>query len=221
MSKNEMNINILLFLPNLIDYARLILTVVSFNYAKTHPEIFLFLYFLSYLLDEFDGLLARRYDQTSNFGAILDMIIDRISTNGLLAMLAIFYSDLFYIFIILMMLDIGSHWLQTHSALLVSKTNNHKFLEEPFKLLTIYYRSRLALCIIGWLAEIFLAQIYYIHFYKDAYLSQMFVHLLYISLPFYLLKQIISVLQIIAASDRIIQYDLKEREVYSSRSIIN
>lgn len=221
MSKSEVKINILLFLPNLIDYGRLILTVVSFNWAKTNPEKFLFLYFLSYLLDEFDGLLARKYDQTSNFGAILDMIIDRISTNGLLAMLAIFYPDLFYLFIILMMLDIGSHWLQTHSALLVSKTNNHKSLEEPFRLLSIYYQSRLALCIIGWLAEIFLAQIYYIHFYKDSYQSPLFMHLLYLSFSFYLLKQLISVLQILAASERIILYDLGERKCIKFRMVSN
>jgi CDP-diacylglycerol--inositol 3-phosphatidyltransferase len=189
---------------------RLVFSIGAFTYAKTHPNTFLFMYFFSYLLDEFDGMLARRYNQISNFGGILDMIIDRISTAALLATLSILYPEHYFLFISLLMLDIGSHWLQTHSALLtVGAKDNHKNLDEPFWLLTIYYQSRLALSLIGWLAEIFLAQIYYLFFFKDAFLNPIFMHTLYISFPFYILKQIISVLQIFSASDRIIRHDLQ------------
>jgi CDP-diacylglycerol--inositol 3-phosphatidyltransferase len=214
MSKSEVEVRIALFIPNIIDYIRLILSVSSFKYAKTHPNAFLFMYFFSYLLDEFDGMLARRYNQISNFGGILDMIVDRISTAALLATLSILYPEYYFTFMSLMMLDIGSHWLQTHSALLeVGTKSNHKSLQEQFWLLTIYYQSRLALSLIGWFAEIFLAQVYYLFFFNDSYKNPLFMHLLYISFPFYLLKQIISILQIFSASNRIIGHDLKNFQI--------
>lgn len=216
--KSEINVHInvdhlkehvLFFIPNLVDYVRLICTVLAFYYARSHPNTFLFLYFFSYLLDEFDGMLARRYNQTSHFGGILDMIIDRISTSALLGLLAMFYPDQFYIFLCLMMLDIGSHWLQTHSALIENAGNgNHKALKEPYWLLEVYYKSRLALSIIGWSAEIFLGQIYYLFFFKDSFNNPLFLHIMYITFPFYIVKQIISILQIKAASDRIIRIDM-------------
>jgi hypothetical protein len=109
-----------------------------------------------------------------------------------------------------MMLDIGSHWLQTHSALLDTRLNvNHKCLQEPYWLLTVYYQSRLALCVIGWAAEIFLAQVYYLYFFKDAFMNPLFIHLIYISFPIFVLKQIISVLQIFSATERIVNHDMR------------
>jgi phosphatidylglycerophosphate synthase len=40
-----------------------------------------------------DGLVARRLNQTSTFGGLLDMVTDRCSTLGLLFVLAIDYKE--------------------------------------------------------------------------------------------------------------------------------
>lgn len=41
------------------------------------------MYLLSFVLDLFDGMAARRFDQCSEFGGLLDMVTDRCSTLGL------------------------------------------------------------------------------------------------------------------------------------------
>lgn len=69
--------NVFLFVPNLIGYGRIILAGFALNYMKSHPKVCTALYGLSCLLDAFDGMAARALDQTSKFGAVLDMVTDR------------------------------------------------------------------------------------------------------------------------------------------------
>jgi len=38
------------------------------------------LYFISFVLDYFDGLMARAFKQCSKFGGLLDMLTDRMGT---------------------------------------------------------------------------------------------------------------------------------------------
>ena len=54
----------------------------------THQwKVVLLLYLLSFVGDLFDGMAARAYDQCSTFGAVLDMLTDRVTTAGMLVML--------------------------------------------------------------------------------------------------------------------------------------
>jgi CDP-diacylglycerol--inositol 3-phosphatidyltransferase len=46
----------------------------------------------------------------SKFGGVLDMVTDRVSTCGLLVILAQFYPEYSFWFIFLIVLDITSHW---------------------------------------------------------------------------------------------------------------
>ena len=46
------------------------------------------LYVASFVGDLFDGLAARKFDQCSIFGGLLDMVTDRCSTAGLLCVLS-------------------------------------------------------------------------------------------------------------------------------------
>jgi hypothetical protein len=46
----------------------------------------------------------------SKFGGILDMVTDRISTCGLLVVISGMYPDYSLYFILLIILDIASHW---------------------------------------------------------------------------------------------------------------
>ena len=118
----------------------------------------------SFVLDYFDGLFARLFNQTSKFGGILDMLTDRMGT--LILYICIFdvmtiskfkclirddFSKLHddcenkyefinvlrgYLFLN-MFTDLVSHWCQTIVA--ASKGDHHKLIKNRFKLLDYYY----------------------------------------------------------------------------------
>lgn len=216
------NPNIFLYVANILDYLRVIFALLAFYYAKTHPYVFIVCYFFSFALDLFDGMAARYFDQKSKLGATLDMVIDRISTAGLLMVLSVFYLEKSHYFIFLMMLDVGSHWLQTHSGFMdVTDKNqllkdNHKSLEEKFWILNFYYKNKYGLLIICLGAELFLLFLYYAHFYQELFSNAQFSILLNVLGSIYALKQFISVIQVISASQRIARFDLMEFHMNNS-----
>ena len=53
-----------------------------------HPRTCCLLYTISCLLDALDGFAARRFGQSTRFGAVLDMVTDRCTTACLLVFLA-------------------------------------------------------------------------------------------------------------------------------------
>ena len=55
-------------------------------------------YILSGLLDAFDGHAARALNQSTKFGAMLDMLTDRCATMCLLATLSTFYPKWLFFF---------------------------------------------------------------------------------------------------------------------------
>jgi CDP-diacylglycerol--inositol 3-phosphatidyltransferase len=114
--------DVLVYIPNLIGYARVVLTLTSLVLMTAVPSQWLLavvLYFLSFAGDMIDGMAARRYNQCSQFGGVLDMITDRCSTLGLLMVLSsASKSDVYsLIYMGLAILDVSSHWIQMHSTL--------------------------------------------------------------------------------------------------------
>jgi CDP-diacylglycerol--inositol 3-phosphatidyltransferase len=210
--------NVFLYVANIMDYFRLITTALSFYYAKTNPILFITLYFSSFALDAFDGMVARAMSQASRYGGTLDMVIDRISTSGLLMVLSNFYTEYSHFFIFLMMLDIGSHWLQTNSGFMdpdqgAQKNINHKSLEEKFWILNFYYKTKFGLLVVCLGAEIFLLMLYFLHFNKELINQDWFYSTLIVNFAIYALKQIISVIQAFSASQRIVRYDQYEHRL--------
>ena len=67
---------ILLYVPNLIGYARLVLLGAGIAFFQSHPPTFLGLYLLQMSLDMVDGYLARLLSQESRVGAVLDVVAD-------------------------------------------------------------------------------------------------------------------------------------------------
>ncbi|OAQ96656.1 hypothetical protein LLEC1_05480 [Akanthomyces lecanii] len=80
--------NIFLFWPNLIGYSRIVLAIASLYYMPLHPRTCAFLYSISCLLDALDGYAARVFEQSTRFGAVLDMVTDRCTTSCLLVFLS-------------------------------------------------------------------------------------------------------------------------------------
>ena len=202
---------VLLYYANIMDYFRVIAAMYAFYISKTEPICFIICYFISFILDAFDGMVARAAHQTSKLGATLDMVTDRISTAGLLAILSGFYPEYSTVFVYLIMLDVGSHWLQTHSGFLVNvKNDNHKNLGEKFFFLRLYYTNRNVLGIVCLGAEVFLLLLYFHHFYPKFMENQYFAYFFYVNFAIYVFKQFISVIQIFGASSRIAAWDAKE-----------
>ena len=202
---------VLCYYANIMDYFRVIASMYAFYISKADPILFVICYFISFILDAFDGMAARAAHQTSKLGATLDMVTDRISTAGLLAVLSGFYPDHSTIFVYLIMLDVGSHWLQTHSGFLVNvKNDNHKNLGEKFFLLRLYYTNRNVLGIVCLGAEVFLLLLYFNHFYPELMKNQYYLNFYNANFTIYVFKQLISIIQIFGASSRIAVWDAKE-----------
>ena len=202
--------DVLCYYANIMDYFRVVAAMYAFYVAKTSPVIFVICYFISFILDAFDGMAARAAGQTSKLGATLDMVTDRISTAGLLAILSGFYEKYSVTFVYLIMLDVGSHWLQTHSGFLVNvKNDNHKNLGEKFFLLRLYYTNRNVLGIVCLGAEVFLLLLYFNHFYPKLMTNPAYLGFFYVNFAIYIFKQIVSIIQIFGASSRIADWDAK------------
>lgn len=56
--------------------ANAVLAIGSLIFIDTHPKYCTVLYCVSCLLDAFDGMAARALNQSTQFGAVLDMVTD-------------------------------------------------------------------------------------------------------------------------------------------------
>lgn len=203
------------YYANIIDYFRFILLGFAlFNYDK--PILFFFLYGSSSLMDLFDGMAARHWGQFSRFGSALDMIADRLSTASLLIILGSLYKNWTLIFLLLVLLDVGSHWLQIYSSLLEIIRNpdivNHKSVKEKFIVLEIYYKNKYVLFTLCLFGELFLLLTYLNFFHPELMINEIYKILFYVSLVLYSIKQFTSIVQIFGAADRIVSIDEKELE---------
>ena len=82
------------------------------------------------------------FNQTSTFGAVLDMVTDRVATCGLIALLCAEYPLWQPVLIGLLMLDVFSHWFQMY-ATLAHGNMTHKDIESASFLVRFYYTHRL------------------------------------------------------------------------------
>lgn len=71
-----------------------------------------------------DGLAARHFDQVTKFGAILDMVTDRVSTVGLLGLLCSISPRYCSVWIVLMALDLSAHWFQVYASLAAGRASH-------------------------------------------------------------------------------------------------
>eukprot|EP00897_Mesotaenium_endlicherianum_P010244 jgi/Mesen1/9248/ME000006S09246 len=221
-----MALSIYLYAPNLIGYARVLTNVWAFSICFKDKDLFVALYFFSFFLDYMDGRFAVWFNQKSTFGAVLDMVIDRMSTAALLMLLTILHPDWFLLAAGLLTLDISSHWLQMYSSFLGSKVSHKETRDTDFWLMRAYYGCRpfMAYCCIG--AEVLYLAAYLLH--EDdsgsSSISSTFtvevpsvgrVPLMQavaaVALPGWVLKQVINTVQMGLAADVCVQYDVQRR----------
>lgn len=103
------------------------LAIASLYYMPLHPRTCSLLYTVSCLLDGVDGHVARKYDQSTSFGAVFDMVTDRCTTSCLLVFLSSAWPRWALLFQTLICLDISSHWIHMYATLTMAGSGqSHK-----------------------------------------------------------------------------------------------
>jgi len=220
--------NVLLYIPNLIGYLRVVLTMTALALmicSPSHWQAAILCYVASFVGDLFDGMAARRFNQCSTFGGLLDMVTDRCSTAGLLCVLSREYSEepLFVLlFTMLIILDISSHWCQMYST--ISLKQHHKSADGNkgrFFLVRWYYLSYpfFGYCCVG-------AEFTYVALYILARVSNTassgtsgyyetirvcVEYFLMVSGPACAVKQVVNVSQLCSSCYAVAEHDAKEK----------
>jgi CDP-diacylglycerol--inositol 3-phosphatidyltransferase len=125
-----------LFVPNVIGYVRIILSTIAL-YHWQRPVQFSKYYSVAFILDAADGLAARVFKQSSEFGALLDMLTDRCATAALLVIISGIAPRIAPFAMSAAFLDGYSHFLQ-FAAGLCTQSKSHK-TASPGWLLELYY----------------------------------------------------------------------------------
>ena len=210
--------SVFLYVPNLIGYVRVILGIVSFAYAFDNYKLAVVAYSASQLLDALDGYAARALNQSSMFGAVLDMVTDRVSSNILLMILAVLYGkDKFLIFAGLAMLDYASHWFSMYASVYVGATSHKAMTPSRPWLLRMYYGSKLLLFLCCVSQEMTYLSLYVLQSAPvdgsqiDFACASFAQGALLASGPLTILKQIINVIQLTDASQMIVKKEKSKR----------
>src|SRR5271170_7791676 len=119
------------YLTTEIGYSRIVLAVLSLYYMPLHPRTCSLLYSISCLLDALDGFAARKFEQSTKFGAVLDMVTDRCTTACLLVFLASAFPRWSIVFQGLISLDLASHYMHMYATLSMGGSGqSHKKIDE-------------------------------------------------------------------------------------------
>lgn len=108
-----------------------------------HPRTCSLLYSISCLLDALDGFAARKFEQSTKFGAVLDMVTDRCTTACLLVFLASAFPRWSIVFQGLISLDLASHYMHMYATLSMGGSGqSHKKIDESRSwILKMYYSN--------------------------------------------------------------------------------
>lgn len=224
MTKDTTAQDVMLFIPNIIGYLRVLASLIGFVVMIMSPNHWLLaiiLYISSFIGDLFDGIAARKFDQCSSFGGLLDMVTDRCATLGLLFVLmgeSVNLSEEYakfhkLIILLLGVLDISSHWCQMYST--ASFQLHHKSNEGNkgrFILVQLYYDIYLffGYCCVA--AEFTYICLYVLnHATEDDALYKICYTLLLICIPGCVIKNIVNVFQLSSACSAVARYDANLR----------
>jgi CDP-diacylglycerol--inositol 3-phosphatidyltransferase len=159
------NENVYLFVPNLIGkdksnpsqqklllthaslsagYLRIVLAFGSLYEMPSHPRTCSLLYSISCLLDAFDGYAARRYNQATRFGVVLDMVTDRCTSASLLAFLASVFPRWTIVFQGLIVLDMASHYAHMYATLALGDNDHKRVAQSSSWIMRIYYNNKVS-----------------------------------------------------------------------------
>jgi len=195
--------------PNLVGYCRIIATFIAFALVFEDAYLASFFYLLGQGLDAVDGVTARYFNQCSKFGAVLDMLTDRMSTAVLLVVLSHLYPKQWGLFAFLIVLDIVSHWFQMYAKLSTNKTT-HKGSKNP--LLNFYYTFPYALLVFCVGNEFFFVCLYLLSFNTLITGYYTIVNgIMMVCFPIFFMKQFMNFVQLYDSIGEIVELDLPQK----------
>lgn len=131
-----------------------------------HPRTCSVLYSISCLLDALDGYAARVFEQSTRFGAVLDMVTDRCTTSCLLVFLSSAFPRWAILFQGLIAIDFASHYMHMYATLVVGGVDSsHKNIDKSESwLMHLYYTDKNVLFTVCALNELFFIALYLLSF---------------------------------------------------------
>jgi len=131
-----------------------------------HPRTCSLLYSVSCLLDALDGYAARYFEQSTRFGAVLDMVTDRCTTACLLVFLSSAFPRWAILFQGLISLDLASHYMHMYATLAMGGADqSHKSVDKSrSRILSLYYTNKTVLFMACALNEAFFIALYLLSF---------------------------------------------------------
>ena len=215
-----MSINkVFLFIPNIIGYFRFVFYLISFVcHSLGNWQLCIGFYVIAFILDEFDGRAARAFDQSSNFGAALDMVADRSATAGLCLILAQLYPQYLLFFIIAIALDVSSHYYLIYATGILGKASHKDSADwSSNRLMKLYYGNKTFMDVLILGNELFYIFLY-LNFYfvsfsfaVNNFNLSIWQLLIIACLPIYFLKQATNIFQLQSAAQEIAKVDLNSR----------
>ncbi len=103
------------YIPNLINYFRVLLVLAMLVTIKHRPFTTFLIVLVTGLIDDFDGPIARYFNQTSKYGAVLDISLDRFTTTIQLFFLATAYPKYWMWFLVIQFSEIYSDFVREYS----------------------------------------------------------------------------------------------------------
>ena len=205
-------VDVTLFVPNIIGYFRIVAAIASFYVAFDYPAWCLGLYTASFIFDAVDGWAARKLNQCSSFGAILDMFSDRAATAALIVIVSHVLGPLTaleaFAASMLVFLDVASHFARMYMSMFLGKGSHKDTDDSIFSLLGLYYSSKPFMGVLCVGQEFCYILLYANKFYGAEH-TWIYGALLATVVPC-LLKQIVNVQQLVDAMWHIAENDAME-----------
>lgn len=152
-------------------------------------------------------------NEGSYFGSVLDMVTDRFATACLVIILSHLYFPFRHICMMLIILDISSHWFRVVSSLLAHKS--HKEIQSESTLLKLYYHNRFILGFTCLGNELFYIFLYMMYFYPNLRIigtsMELFSVAVILCFPVFLFKQVLNIIQLKYSAIEIVSMEKKKK----------
>ncbi|KAH8584621.1 CDP-diacylglycerol-inositol 3-phosphatidyltransferase isoform 1 phosphatidylinositol synthase ns synthase PI synthase [Cryptosporidium sp. chipmunk genotype I] len=215
--------SILLYVPNLIGYLRILLGLTPLIINTEYYYISIIFYGISQILDAFDGHFARLLMQETKFGAMLDMITDRCSTVIIIILTITLNRNYTSLIILFLIGDISGHWLYMISSILSKKSSHKSIKKDMWPILKLYYSNKPLLFTLHtcnealWLILYAQGCIYnkFTNLKQLNQIDQRFMlstpYALYIILPLALMKNILNFVHLFYGCNILLDIDIREK----------
>lgn len=188
------------YLPNVVGYIRIILTLIASVMIFICPPIGMILGFLSQILDAADGTLARHLNQCTALGSILDYTTDRMFVACWMIVLTVFYPKLWLIFMLILSLDLMSHLFHMYASMQQGK-NSHKEQDQyQSRLLQFYYAHSWFMFLVCLFHDLWISALILNYFYSSFYTKIA----VFFFTPFMLFKGYLHLMQLFSSSKSLI-----------------